>query len=198
MADVPKDPRQLARDILSGKISIEDLARAQARARGGRVGPAAAPPLQQRPPMQQQPRPPMQASPMPLAQAMPPQQRPVQQIQRIAAPMQRGPAPLPQRRPLPAPRPQPPRPAQQQRRASTPLQVTVQPPAPTARSGGALAPTRAQVAVQDAAAAKVRTDIHKATPQARVRVMLKHRSTVREGILLAEILGPPASMRDTW
>lgn len=37
MPDMPNDPRQLARDILAGKISIEDLAREQARRRGGQM-----------------------------------------------------------------------------------------------------------------------------------------------------------------
>ena len=193
MPDVPRDPRQLARDILSGKIPIEDLAREQARARGGagsggRVGPVPTPPpLQQRAPTPFQPRPPVQASPMPQKMPMP-----------VQRPMQRAPASFPQRRPVPAPRPQPPRPVLPQGRSTGPLKVTAQPAAVSARSGGALAPTQAQVAAHDAAVATALSTLQQATPQAQVRMMLKAGATVRQGILLAEILGPPAAMRDQW
>jgi hypothetical protein len=51
MPDMPSDPRQLARDILAGKISIEELARQQARRRGM---PAPAPPKPMTRPAQRQ------------------------------------------------------------------------------------------------------------------------------------------------
>ena len=69
MPDVPQDPRQLARDILSGKIKIEDLA----RQRQGQVRPV--PPPQNRPPQQ-----------VPLPRPVPPPQRPAPQVARPAPP----------------------------------------------------------------------------------------------------------------
>ncbi len=45
MPEIPRDPRQLARDILSGKISVEDLAREQQRRRAAAAGGAGAQPM---------------------------------------------------------------------------------------------------------------------------------------------------------
>lgn len=52
MADVPSDPEQLARQILSGRVSIQQLAQEQARRRAAGAGggrPSANPPAQPRP-----------------------------------------------------------------------------------------------------------------------------------------------------
>ncbi len=71
--NLPQDPRQLAQEILAGRISIQDLAREQARRRAVQAGnaPAAA---QNRPPLAQtQPQP--QPIPRQVAPVRPPSPR---------------------------------------------------------------------------------------------------------------------------
>src|SRR4051812_3972918 len=101
MPDLPRDPRQLARDILSGKVRIEDLAK-ERQLRGPGIPP---------------PRPPGDKIPLPRPAQRPPLQRPSAQ----PFPQQQRPQtrPLPPVRTSPAPRgptggfprPQSPRPA---------------------------------------------------------------------------------------
>jgi len=101
MPEIPRDPRQLARDILAGKISIEEIAR-QRQARAASTAPrqipkpAIAPPVQRQTP---QPQRPVQPAPRPRpAQAPQPQRRP-------QAPQARPQAPAPSSPPQPAMRP---------------------------------------------------------------------------------------------
>jgi len=183
MSQTPRDPRQLARDILSGKISIEDLAREQANRRAAGGGPPA-PPRQVPPPNYQRPAP----SPglgsgqnMPPAQSMPPPQS------------------APRRAPAPAYRPpprqvQPPRqPARRPVQRATPriaIRQPVAPPLPPQSLAAKLnvsvpteapvAPTSAQPAMADA-------------PRA---ISILNRASLRRAILLHEILSPPLALRD--
>jgi hypothetical protein len=86
MPDLPQDPRQLARDILAGKVSIEDLAREQARRRAGQ---APAPPRPMNRPQSVPPvQPPLAAAPVPPIRTVPP-------VRRVPLP------PQPPRRPVP-------------------------------------------------------------------------------------------------
>ena len=175
MPDVPRDPRQLARDILSGKVRIEDLAR-ERQMRGGMAPPGGAgprmpqkiplprpvPPPVQRVPVQRvpvrQPQRPMPQQRMPQPQRpMPPQQRPLpQQAQRpIAVPAQRQ-----------APRPQ----------------YTVPPPQPVA-----------VVAEPLSEPAQVTRAVRRPT---RLSELVKSKHALRQGILLAEVLGKPVALRE--
>lgn len=99
MADLPQDPRQLARDILSGKIKLEDLQREQARRQ------AAA---------QRQP---AEDRPVPLPNFNRPAERPAPQARPEAARI-----PLPTHRPRPqAQRPQQPKAVRKVRREAPPV-----------------------------------------------------------------------------
>ncbi len=122
MPDMPSDPRQLARDILAGKISIEDLAREQARRRGGQQP---APPRPMNRPVIVPPAQPRMASPpiqtIPTVRQAPPIQpvrrpSPIQTSRPVAQPVRRQPN-IEVRRPLTQP-------------ATTTRQRSVAPPAP--------------------------------------------------------------------
>lgn len=125
MADVPKDPRQLARDILAGKISIEDLAREQAKRRG-----APPPP----PPPQQQQRVPAPRPAPPPAASVPP--APPPQPQRRVPPQQ--PTARPQQRKV-REKPRDPLVVQQQAASSARRQQQQAAPAPEVASVAAVA-----------------------------------------------------------
>ena len=165
MADVPRDPRQLARDILSGKVRIEDLARErQMRAGGGGgikpVGPAARAPER-----------------IPL-----PRQAPLRPVP-PARPVQRIPVP-PVRRPVLAP------PANQTPRMPMPVQQSR-----VVRAAPVMAPAVAKVvASRPPAAEPPRVGV----PRRRVSVrdLVRSRTALRQGIVMAEVLGTPVGLRD--
>jgi hypothetical protein len=163
MADIPRDPRQLARDILAGKVRIEDLQRErQARGGGSPPGPRTPEkiplprPAQARP--QQRPQTPVQRPP---AQRQVPQQKPAQQR---PAPVRQAPqAPRPPVRQVPIP--EPPR-----------------PPAPPV--------------MQAAQAYSPQAESTKAPRGLRLNDLVQSKRALRQGILLAEVLGKPISLRD--
>jgi hypothetical protein len=174
MPEIPRDPRQLARDILSGKIKLEDLARERQRQQGGVVPPPNAPPR------------PRADAPIPLPR--PPQAQP--------------PIPPPQpARPVARPPVSPPKPPKQkapkvrQFPAGTPVTVPPrQTPASPAANPNALPPSQEPYGeaaqVQSAARPK---------PLARdrtVRTMVKDRQSLRQAVVLAEILNKPLALRD--
>jgi hypothetical protein len=164
MADVPRDPRQLARDILAGRVRIEDLAR-ERQMRGG----APAPGLQAKIPAPRQVTPPRPPPMMPSVQ-----RAPVRPVPRPMAP-----------RPM---MPQPPRPVQRpmgvpviRQPASAPLRVTVAPPSPTAREIVLPEPLATARALRR---------------PGRIDELVKSKRALRQGILLAEVLGKPVALRD--
>jgi hypothetical protein len=173
MADIPRDPRQLARDILAGKVKIEDLARERQMRGGGMAAPqqqAKIPlprqvPAPSPPPMQ---RGPVRSAPMPMPQRPVPQQRPI--------PQQRVPQrPLPQQAQRTVPMPPPRQPA------ARPV-LTV--PAPTP-----VVPAVAQrQAAPVAAGPKTRAT--------RLAELVQSKHALRQGSLLAEVLGKPKALRD--
>jgi len=169
MPDVPRDPRQLARDILAGKVRIEDLARERQLRGGGAAAPGGA--GQRMPPKIPLPRP----APPPVQRAPArPVQRPMPQ--RMPMPQQRMPQP---QRPMP---PQPraiPVPAQRQ--APRP-QYTVPPPQPVA-----------PVAEPLSEPAVVTRAVRRPT---RLSELVKSKHSLRQGILLAEVLGKPVALRE--
>lgn len=73
MGQAPRDPDQLARDILAGRISIQDLAREQARRRAAARGVPTAP---------------VRPAPLPPPRAIPQQQIPVARSVQVAGPAQ--------------------------------------------------------------------------------------------------------------
>lgn len=168
MPDIPKDPRQLARDILAGKISLEDLAREQARRRGNVPG---SPPPMARPPVAR-PAPASPGSESRMPAPVPMQKRP---------PVQ--PAPQQQRRPAPQPPVRRPPPA-----SARGPNIVVNTPAPPVATPAASVPAVASVAKPNAPARKA--------AQASFLSTLKNRSTLRQGILIAEVLNKPVSLRD--
>ncbi|MGN6369942.1 MAG: hypothetical protein ACTHN5_16925 [Phycisphaerae bacterium] len=195
MPEVPRDPRQLARDILSGKISIEELAREQQRQRAAQAGGGNPPPPVQQPrmaPGSPQARVPLPRPPVtppgvrPVLRPPPPPPRPVQRpVQKIPQipPAPRRQAPIPQRAPqLPARGPQIQRPAPQQpitRPANVPITTQQQPPAGYEMPKGV-------------------ADIRTAPMPARVTAqsIRGNRAALRNAILMAEILGKPLALRE--
>lgn len=150
MADIPRDPRQLARDILAGKISIEDLAREQARRAGRAPGSPGAPMPQKLP----------DRIPLPRPAPPPPQRKPVHPPPQS----RKAPPKKPARPPVNVPPPA--------RQPLAPAGPTVQPPdlsVPTARRESR--PTDMQAA-------------------------LRTRGSLRQAILMAEILNKPVALRD--
>jgi hypothetical protein len=166
MPDIPRDPRQLARDILAGKISLEDVAREQARRAG-------VPPPQARPGAIQ---------PQKLPDRIPlPRQAPQQPARRTTPP------PQPVRQPQ-ARKSAPPPPAPQRRPASRSLPPSAPPPAAQLP-----APARQSLAPVGAAPA---SPIRPIRPRSSIRQALRTPATLRQAILLAEILNKPLGLRD--
>ncbi|HVX87026.1 MAG TPA: hypothetical protein VH253_19735 [Phycisphaerae bacterium] len=167
MADIPRDPRQLARDILAGKISLEDVAREQAR-RAGLPPPQARPGGIQRQKLPDRIPLPRQLPQQPVRRPPPPQ--PVRQPQsRKAAP------PAPQRRP-----------------ASRSFPPSGPPPAPPAAN----LPVPARQALAPLAAAVPPVSPMRSS-RSSIRQNLRTPATLRQAILLAEILGPPVALRES-
>jgi hypothetical protein len=200
MAELPRDPRQLAKDILSGKISIEDLAREQQRRRGVNV-----------PPKQ-----PEKYVPLPRVSqdATPPQPR---------STMRQAPPPLgiPQTPPRPAQRPQPrpvaARPAQPPRqqvprtRNPQPVRQAVRRTAEQTNQSTRMEVGRplssSKLSAQPAAGPGMTvaqplsvepSTIDPQTQRPMLLTLLRERNYLRQGILMAEILGPPRSLNDPW
>ena len=172
MPDVPRDPRQLARDILAGKVRIEDLAR-ERQMRGGGAAAPGGPRMPQKIPLPRPVPPPVQRVPAR------PVQRPMPQ-QRMPIPAQRMPQP---QRPMP---PQPrgiPVPAQRQPQPQKPqYQYTVPPPQPAA-----------PVVEPLSEPAVVTRAVRRPT---RLSELVKSKHALRQGILLAEVLGKPVALRE--
>ena len=171
MADIPRDPRQLARDILSGKVRIEDLAR-ERQMRGGMAPGGAGGRMPQKIPLPRPVPPPVQRAPArPVQRPMP---------QRMPMPAQRMPQP---QRPMP---PQPrgiPVPAQRQPQPHKPqYQYTVPPPQPAA-----------PVVEPLSEPAVVTRAVRRPT---RLSELVKSKHALRQGILLAEGLGKPVALRE--
>jgi hypothetical protein len=177
MADIPRDPRQLARDILAGKVRIEDLA----RERQQRTGiPSASIPASRvpakiplpRPAQPQQPptvstRPESRPSPMPQAQPMPRQQTP---------------------RPPQRPQPVPQRPQQSRPHVAPPKLTITLPPQPIVSHGAShVAPV-----MEPQAAPAVTKSTRTSMPLTK---LVRSRHALRQGILLSEVLGKPVSLR---
>jgi hypothetical protein len=167
MADIPRDPRQLARDILAGKVRIEDLARERQMRAGGLPTPALRQPQAQVPASRQAP--------------MPPPVRP--------APLQRPAPRMPVQRPM---MPQQARPVQRPmvvpvvRQVQRPLQVTIAP-----------SPTTTPPQVVRPAVTPEPVAVAKAGPRpARIQELVKSKRALRQGILMAEILGKPIALRE--
>ncbi len=165
MPDIPRDPRQLARDILAGKVRIEDLQR-ERQLRGGQGGgagvPARIPLPRQAPPL---PRP-VQRAPMPPQRSMP-QRQPSAPMPSARIPSARMPMPARQSMPLTVP----PR--------TAPLRPTDQP--------AAAQPVQTPQATESVARSKRGLGLGE---------LVKSRQALRQGIMLAEVLGKPVSMRN--
>lgn len=169
MADIPQDPRQLARDILSGKIKLEDLQREQQRRQAGAPKPAARP---------------AEDRPIPLPNMKRPQEAPPPANRQETIPMP-APLPVPQKRqPAPQRRPIP----QQQKkvRQEPPKPVRPMPPAEPARQTQATPP--ATVATSQA-------QKNAATTRNVIKTAMRNPRSLRHAILLSEVLQPPVSMR---
>jgi hypothetical protein len=181
MPDIPRDPRQLARDILSGKIKLEDLQRERARQMGAPVPPK--PPVRQVPVAPARPVP--QVSPRPVRQVSPAPPRPVMRPQALPSVIKR---PAPMQRPAPVRQQPPVRPAPQQ-------QKRVVPPTPAPISASYAQPAR-----KDRSAPTGTTD--RPAPAApppsglRVRSIVGSRQALRQAVLMAEILGTPVGLRE--
>ncbi len=182
MSQVPQDPRQLARDILSGKVKIEDLARMRQQRAGGAPGGGAGTagagrpagggmqpiPVQRpmiRPPQQQvvQRMPPAQVKQVPVRGSVQ-TQRPVARQMGRSPQQVRGPQIVPARAP-----------------------ATVRPvTAP-------LAPMQMEYKQAQDSPAKVAAVVPKGFG---IKELLRDKRGLRQGILLAEVLGRPVGMRD--
>lgn len=174
--NIPRDPRQLARDILAGKVSIEELAREQARRRTQKVGGPAALPQQSRatapsdrtgparvpaPVIAKQPIPARASGlpPMPTAQPMP-QRGPV--INRI--PSQKPPV-----------------------RVLAPRVTTLPPPMPAQASKPLGGKPEALPAVTGSPSVRVTSRT--------IAQALKNRNICRRAMIMSEILQPPLALR---
>jgi len=176
MADVPRDPRQLARDILSGKIKIEDLARERQRQAGGVVPPVRGPQVPAKIPLPRPVQQPMARPPVVRQQPIPQRQPARQQV-----PARTG-------RQVPAPVPQRGRGPQMER-------GDVAVPA-KAREALVVPAGQAQAYAQPA---EIPPTVRQAVSGGRrmvLREMLKSRQGIRQGILLAEVLGKPVGLRE--
>ncbi len=181
MADLPKDPRLLAQEILAGRISIQDLAREQARRRAAENNPAVGPQPANRPP------PPATAK----ARAAP---RPASGQIRPG-----GGNPPPTRKAVPPVRvvKPPPSVASGIRRPATGAVIKLK-AAPPPQSGPVSAPNAAQIAKRNAPA--VPTSASPRVSRERdslsvIRRVLASPSNVRTVYLMSELLGPPVCMR---
>lgn len=202
MPDLPSDPEQLARQILTGKLSIQDLAREQARRRAG--GATVTRPQGQSPASSSQ-RPPSTIHPAPR----PPAQIPVQIVQPVnQAPAQsmRQSAGLPPSALRPTMNPGTnPRPTAPSRPVAAPVQPSphtsqpgTQPRRPTAGSQGPKAKMAAPIVAEGAAGpsgvagAQSRSDV---SPGQRLATALSNPQQLSNAILLAEIIGKPLALR---
>ncbi len=210
MSDMQGDPRQLARDILSGKISIADLKREQDRRRMGQT-PAGPPPI--KPPAPLQPARPMTRpasgsaipGPPPLRRTGPsPAQRPTPS--RYPQPISR-PSPPPQRGPQPARAPQQRAPQRPPQAGSRPPQNVPVPQRPVPPPQGVPAPVRPPGGATIRQPQPVRAI--NPTPIGEIVTLVAPRTTptfprgrdsLRQAIISMEILRPPLSLRehDAW
>lgn len=210
MVDIPRDPRQLARDILSGKISIEDLAREQARRRSQAAGGQT--PLPQRPVTL----PPGQQVRVPAPRPMPPVQTPRRSLGgglmggqspgTESANKESGvPAALPQSAPqrqvptqrMPAPISRPPQPLRS--RAQPPISTRPAIRTPVPQPPKVAATTRPAESAMAAATRQADSAFGAkaaAVPLAQsIGKSLRNRAIARRAMLLSEILQPPLALR---
>jgi len=181
MADIPRDPRQLARDILAGKISIEDLARERARQAGAAGGAVPLPSKQPWTPPDKIPLP--RTEPVQTPQASPP------------------PPPRPVARPTPPPSPHiPQRPVQRppvaiQTPQRRPVQQPVQPMA-RVQSPPEIKPAEIPVAEETPTVSKTASQITVGGAKLDVSKIMKNRTALRQCLVMAEVLGKPLALRD--
>ncbi len=182
MPEIPRDPRQLARDILSGKVRIEDLARERQARQGGQGANVPARPM---PPAARVP------DRIPLPRQTPVQRPPVISPNRAPvparSPTQRQPAqPASRQTPVRAPaRPAPP----------PPMPATAFPP-PPARLPAPARPTVSSPATAQAAALQPPGTAPRPATPTRIQDLVRSKKALRQGVLLAEILAKPLALRE--
>jgi hypothetical protein len=184
MADIPRDPRQLARDILAGKISIEDLAREQQRRRAASGGGGQAMPQAKVPD-----RVPLPRSAVPVPQPPRNTPRPVVRPVSLRPKQQQRPFPL---RPAPPPVRRPAGPNIERRPAP---QLTQPPPA---RPVPAAVELPSQENAYGAPSAIPGVHAAPANPRFNIGSITRNRAALRQSVLMAEILGKPLSLRQEW
>jgi len=172
MPEIPRDPRQLARDILSGKIKLEDLQRERQRQ-------AAVPPASAKQQVRQVPIGP--GTGRPVSSQMP------------SMPGARPPQTLSSQRPTAFPPRQAPAPSARRQFPVPPPVRTVPPPKPARTETAPLAPVQKEYAQASDTPAKPAKAARK---PARISEMVKSRQSLRQAVLLSEILGKPISLRD--
>ena len=194
MADIPRDPNELAREILSGRITIEQLAREQARRRAAQAAGAA--------PLPRAPAVPGQRSIPPRPGALAPGSRPIRVVPQPTAPV-RPPAEFTAIRRVDPERTVagPAGPGRTVRAAAT---IFPQQPAPTRLSrsvseGAAVAP-RAATSKTTAPRPPAAPSAVAAAPQTLRQVLgkvLTSRSGLRSVVILSEIIQPPLALRES-
>lgn len=177
MAEIPRDPRQLARDILSGKIKLEDLQRERQR-QGARPPPPSTPPPPRQaptapPPVMREQRP-VKEVPIGPGTRMPEQVRTQPQSGRPLPTTVRGGQFPGKGRSFPGKAPPP-------------------PPAPPKRVETPIAPVQAEYEQAHDVPAKAAKPARRAV---KMKDLMKSRLAIRQGILLSEILGKPVALRE--
>jgi hypothetical protein len=180
MGQAPRDPDQLARDILAGRVSIQDLAREQARRRAAAQGGQAAPVA---------PAAPVRPAPQQQIRAVPQRQMPV--ARPVAGPAQRRVVRLPP-------------PSSSAARPKPPVTLT----SPVTKTSSAVKDPYAigsLVSMQLSPAAKAAVPPQSssnvpsaAAPRSRTQVMrkiLSSRQSLRTIFLASEILNKPLALR---
>lgn len=209
--NIPRDPRQLARDILAGKVSIEELAREQARRRSQTVGgPTALPPQRQ---AESGPVPQATRVPAPVNLGAKPQPMNIPQSRDVGNSQSGVPMPLPQSAPsrqLPSQR-MPSKVA----KAPQPLRPRVQTaPKPAMTYQSTKLPEEAQNTAYDLPTAKGSPTTssgvgnqsrgqaggggktaNQGSTASKIALALRNKNVARRAMILSEILQPPVSLR---
>jgi len=175
MGQAPRDPDQLARDILAGRISIQDLAREQARRRAAARGVPTAP---------------VRPAPLPPPRAIPQQQIPVARSVQVAGPAQQRVVRLPPQ-PSRTNRPNPPV-------APTSPVAKTSPAVKDPYAIGSLVSMQLSPAAKAAMPRSGSNVPPAAAPRSRTQVMrkiLSSRQGLRTLFLASEILNKPLALR---